>query len=336
MDPGVVAGERGPILLSPVPTVVRMHNVGWKEEVKTKMWRRGATFMLVGLLGIAYAPLAAADEYQEAEANADVAVESEAMTLRTFDEDIEEVTGDEGVIHDVMRDGCLVTISVEVEGAGPFSLGVWDDNEEIDRVDWTEPGADEFVWEITQPAGEEAPGVDFVLLSADEELLDLVANWEYPTEVADECSAAVPVELSLVDSSGPLHPGETLHFAGSGFLGEEEVLVFILDEGDHATEGYVDDEGNPIQGRAVLVTANEAGEISGSFGIPAFLAVGERVLTAYGTESGRLAEASFTVVASTPHPYPTLKPEETPKPEVTPKPEQTPKPVRPGLPSTGA
>ena len=74
MDPGVVAGERGPILLSPVPTVVRMHNVGWKEEVKTKMWRRCATFMLVGLLGIAYAPLAAADEYQEAEANADVAV----------------------------------------------------------------------------------------------------------------------------------------------------------------------------------------------------------------------------------------------------------------------
>src|SRR5699024_10441959 len=107
--------------------------------------------------------------------------------------EVEPVTGS---ITDITRKGCEVTITTEVSAPGEYRVEVWDDGEEIDRIEWTmaEAGTYPALWTITAPAREGAPGVAFALYGSADFALDSVDPWEYPAEVADACyEATLPV-----------------------------------------------------------------------------------------------------------------------------------------------
>lgn len=123
-----------------------------------------------------------------------------------------------------------------------------------------------------------------------------------------------------ITNKGPIHRGDTLTFTGAGFEPGEDVLVFVLDDGEETAEDYVDKDGNPIPGRAVVVTADDDGDISGTFKVPTSLALGERLLVAIGGESEYWADVEFDLVAA-------AKPSS--------KPTNTNKPSKPRLPRTG-
>jgi hypothetical protein len=187
-----------------------------------------------------------------------------------------------GKIGKITRDGCKVSIPVTTTGPGTYRLDVWDDGTIIDHFEWTvtTPGLKTIVWTITQPAGKSATGVGFYL-TGNGKNLDNVDPYEYPDDVANTCSAAVPVTLVLPDYAGSTRPGATLTATGTGYLAGEQVkLVFASTPTDVGT-----------------VTTDSTGSYTTTFVVPATATADVHHLTATGVTSGRAATAAITVVA---------------------------------------
>lgn len=201
-----------------------------------------------------------------------------------------EAVEPEGVILDAVRNGCKVTISTEVAGGARYDLLVWDDGQVIDEFGWDESGAKDVVWTITRPAGTQAAGVDFVLL-VDGKIADFISNWEFPAAAANECSAAVPVSLRILDYDSSTVAGATHSVVGKGYLpGERVELVLATADSD--------DPGVTV---AVLLADGE-GRITGSFVVPKQFQPATYVLIATGEQSGRRAAVTVKVVSGSPSP----------------------------------
>lgn len=183
------------------------------------------------------------------------------------------------------RDGCKVTIPVQSTGAGDFELKVRDDGVVIDTFTWTmtASGLHNVVWTITKPAGTEAPGVGFSVYVSGGERLDRYDPFEYPAEVADGCSAQVPVTLLLPDVPGAgVVAGSDVKATGSGYLpGEDVALVFGPDAIEVGT-----------------FVAGADGTFTGTFKVPVGAAPGDYFVVSHGAESGRSAKASLRVIAA--------------------------------------
>lgn len=119
--------------------------------------------------------------------------ESDEKVESTEEDDKESDEQSEGQIVEIDRDGCIVSITTEL-GAGDYTLEVWDDGELIDEISHTmsEPGEYIFTWEIEQPAKEGAPGVALAIFDEKGQFIDEVDPYEYPREVANQCSATDP------------------------------------------------------------------------------------------------------------------------------------------------
>lgn len=202
------------------------------------------------------------------------------VVLAAPDSEPEPVTGEFG---EITRDGCLVSIPTITTGAGEFGLIVWDDGSIDDSFTWvmTGDGSHTVLWTITMPAGTGFPGVGFELVDADGNRLDYFDPYVYPDELADSCSAAVPVTVELPDYNPATgtEAGSDLTITGTGFLPGEEVEV---------TFGI----GGPVVG---TFTADEDGTFSGTFTVPEDAEDGEYPVVATGVESGRSGSQSVRV-----------------------------------------
>lgn len=189
-----------------------------------------------------------------------------------------------GVIGDITRDGCVVSIPVDTTGAGEFRIEVWDDGQLVDTVSWTmtDSGHHVALWTITEPALTGAPGVGFYLMH-EETSLSEVDPFEYPADTADKCSAAVPVTVTLpgYDATAGVMQGGALPVAGSGFIAGESIEALLGQDG-------------PVVG---TFTADSSGAFSGTATIPAGAAVGPSAIFAKGLTSGRVGSADMKVVA---------------------------------------
>ncbi len=114
--------------------------------------------------------------------------------------------------------------------------------------------------------------------------------------VPDCTPAAVPASFTLNVTSGA--PGDVIPFAGSGFSAAETV-TFTLNS-------------TPID--LGSVTADAAGNIVGSFTVPASAEVGDHTVVAAGLSSGVVVSAAFTVRAAVTSP---VKEPAVTKPAVT-------------------
>ena len=199
-------------------------------------------------------------------------------------------------IGEITRDGCLVSIPVTTTGAATFVLQVWDDGEVIDAYVWTttDDGTETVMWTITMPAGADVTGVGFwVSEVGGTEDLDGVDPWEYPDDVADSCSAAVPVTVEVSGYSGDsVEPGATVTVAGQGFLPGEDVVVTF--------------ESTPVEVGTFVVDAD--GSFTGEMTVPADATDGEHHVVGSGQTSLRVGSDELAVLAAT---DPTTDPGET-------------------------
>lgn len=215
-------------------------------------------------------------------------------------------------ILDPTRDGCKVSIPVEVNGPGSLVLRVWDDGEVIDEMAWesTEAGVHVVTWTITKPAGTEANGVTFAVYdAATDEELDDYEDFEYPAEVADQCSATVPVTLELPGTTSKgVVAGAKVQVAGEGYLPGEEVALTL----------------SPAVARVLtptslgVATADKDGKIAATVTVPAGTEPGEYTVSSLGSASGRSASVGLLVYAEPESP---AKPTEPAKPAAPAKPE---------------
>lgn len=200
-------------------------------------------------------------------------------------------------IDSVVRDGCLVTINTKTTGSGDFLLNIRDDGKVLWSDAWsdTQDGTHTSVWTITNPAGKEAPGIGIVVY-ADGSEAHRIDPWEYPDDVADNCSAAVPVEVTLpgYDPAEGVEPGASVAISGSGFLAEETV-VFIMAEPSSAAAASTAAPAGTVVGQA---TTSESGAFSGAFTVPEGTSPGAKTITVYGESSFRSDSAGFKVVAA--------------------------------------
>lgn len=194
-----------------------------------------------------------------------------------------KVVAPTATIGEISRDGCNVSIPVTTTGPGSYKLEVWDDGEVIDTFTWvvTTPGVKTIVWTITRPAGTAASGVAF-MVSLGSTMLDLVDNYMFPDDVANKCSAAVPVTILLPGYTGSTTAGSTLQVTGTGYLPNEQVkLVFASTPTDVGT-----------------ATTDATGTYLTTFVVPAGATVDIHHLTATGVTSGRAATIEVNVVAA--------------------------------------
>lgn len=105
-----------------------------------------------------------------------------------------------------------------------------------------------------------------------------------------DCTPAVPALFTLNVTSGA--PGDVIPFAGSGFSAAETV-TFTLNS-------------TPID--LGSVTADAAGNIVGSFTVPANAEVGDHTVVAAGLSSGVVVSAAFTIQAAVIAPMPQPNP----------------------------
>lgn len=134
------------------------------------------------------------------------------------DEGADDVSVAAGKIINIDRDGCIVSITTQLE-PGDYELQVWDDKVNISTVikSVSEAGEYVFKWEIKNPAMEAAPGVAFALYEEGEEdskaHFDYVDPYEYPREVANKCGGVTEEQPDGL--GGPADPNDP------GIFGED-------------------------------------------------------------------------------------------------------------------
>lgn len=216
-----------------------------------------------------------------------------AEVLVAGEEEPPPVVAPSATIGEITLERCDVSIPVTTTGAGDWILDVWDDGELIDSYEWTTTtdGTHTVVWTITAPALSDAVGVGFYVSYVDadgfEHGMTAVDPWEYPDELASECSSVVPVTLELPGYDGTaVDPGTELKVVGKGYWpGETVSLTF-----------------GPKDIPVGTYEADETGSFSGTFTVPLDAASGTQLVNGYGETSGRLGTATVLVAGETPPP----------------------------------
>lgn len=203
------------------------------------------------------------------------------------------------------RDGCTVSIPVTTTSAYTFEMLIWDDQRVIQNSVWETEGDETHVvrWTITGRPDPTFEGDIHIMVRVNGSPVlgpdgRYGLSYSYPEEVADACSAAVPVSAVLSENPMSVQAGQTLTISGEGFLAGEAIDV-VLEESDAVIGGR--------QGASVryLIASNP---YSVSATLPSDLSPGQHVLVLSGQTSLRTARVTVTV------------PQEAP---VTPAPEAT-------------
>lgn len=214
------------------------------------------------------------------------------------------------------RDGCTVSIPVTTTSAYTFEMQVWDDQRVIQNTVWQTEGDETHVveWTITgRPDPTFEGDIYFTVRVNGSPVLGpdgkYGVSYSYPDEVADACSADVPVSAVLGENPMSVQPGQTVTIAGEGFLAGETIDV-TLEESGAVIGGR--------QGRSPrYLIASDPYSVSAT--LPSDLSPGQHVLVLTGQTSLRTARVTVTA------------PEETPIPDATsgPAPESDEAPVIP-------
>ena len=199
-------------------------------------------------------------------------------------------------VGEVTREGCTVSIPVTTTGSYTYELEVWDDQKRLDDIVWetTANGTTVLTWTITGRPDPTFPGdIYFNVRVNGSENINAAeqranATYSYPQDVADSCSAQVPVTASLTSEATTLTPGQKVTIAGTGLVAGEAVDVTV--------EG----SGTRIGGQAALdprSTTSTDDPFSIEATLPTSLAPGEHVLIVKGQSSQRTTRIPITVQA---------------------------------------
>lgn len=198
------------------------------------------------------------------------------------------------VVGEVTREDCTVSIPVTTTGNYFFDIEVWDDQKRLENIVWetTADGTTVLNWTITGRPDPTFPGDIYfdvrVNGSVNINEAEQRANGtvSYPEEVADACSARVPVTASLQSETATLTPGQKVTIAGTGLVYGEAVDVTLEGSGTRVggqeafTYGSTTSTTDPFSVEAVL---------------PADLPAGEHVLVLKGQDSQRSTRIPITV-----------------------------------------
>ena len=132
---------------------------------------------------------------------------------------------DEASIVSIHRTGCIITFEVQISTAGTYTIGVWDDGEQIGSPTVSGEADSTVTTTYTMGAdiGTRAWGYDFVL-NAGENLVQYV-NWDFEgsAEVMTQCAAGgpeAPAEVTATPGAKASDPAlaKTGPAAGLGVL----------------------------------------------------------------------------------------------------------------------
>lgn len=198
-------------------------------------------------------------------------------------------------IGEITRDGCTVSVPVTTTGAYTFELQVWDDKTELQSTIWDTQadGTTVITWTITG-----APSTSFgnddiyveVLVNGSVNLdgNDTRANasFTYPQEVADACSAKVPVHASIEGDASSLKAGQDLIISGTGLVSGEAVDI-TLDDSATRIGGQED------IGASTFIETDDPFTLRAT--LPADISPGRHALDITGKASHRTTRIFFTV-----------------------------------------
>ncbi|WP_164860143.1 hypothetical protein [Actinomyces wuliandei] len=208
-------------------------------------------------------------------------------------------TRPEGVsvqVGEPVREGCTVSVPVTTTGAYTFQARVWDDQALLEETTWdTQDDTTTVIrWTITGRPDPTFP--DDIFLSVlvngsvnvnDEEPRRAGVSVSYPDEVADECSAAVPVTAVLAEDPTSLGAGQTVTVQGEGLLSGEDVDVVLEKTGERV--GGVSTGATPRSR-----TGQDPYSVTAT--LPGDLTPGDYVLVVQGRISQRTARLPVTVL----------------------------------------
>ena len=149
----------------------------------------------------------------DSSANADVAQDPGSAPTRSSGVISSTVTGDEGMtmsnvqysdeasIVSIHRTGCIITFEVQISTAGTYTIGVWDDGEQIGSPTVSGEADSTVTTTYTMGAdiGTRAWGYDFVLETADESTVQVI-TWDF--EGSDRVMTQCAVDSAGGDASG--------------------------------------------------------------------------------------------------------------------------------------
>ncbi|AYD90544.1 hypothetical protein D5R93_12015 [Actinomyces lilanjuaniae] len=188
-----------------------------------------------------------------------------------------------------------MSVPVTTTGAYTFQARVWDDQTLLEETTWdTQDDTTTLIsWTITGRPDPTFPDDIFfsVLVNGsvnvnEEEPRRAGASVSYPDEVADQCSAAVPVTAALVGDPASLGAGQTVTVQGEGLLSGEDVDVVLEETGERV--------GGVTTGRTPRSrTGQDPYSVTAT--LPDDLAPGDYVLVVQGRTSQRTARLPLTV-----------------------------------------
>ncbi|MBO3724799.1 hypothetical protein J5X07_07125 [Actinomyces bowdenii] len=202
-------------------------------------------------------------------------------------------------IGEITRNGCTVSIPVTTTGAYTFEMETWDDQRRLQDTVWQTKGDGTTVlhWTITGRADPTFPeDIYFNIRVNGSENINKAeqranATFSYPDEVADACSAQVPVNASVRSDSPTPAPGQRITVEGTGLVAMEPTDI-TLEDGTRI--GGSAEDAPPVHSTAT------DGAFSYEVTLPATLAPGDHVLTVKGRSSQRSAQIPITVRAAQP------------------------------------
>lgn len=195
------------------------------------------------------------------------------------------------------REGCTVSIPVTTTGAYTFELQVWDDQRMIQSTFWDTDGDGTEIIEWTITGRPDPTFSGDIVFGARVNGLPLIGpddvssvTYSYPDEVADACSAQVPVSAVLRQNPTSVEPGQTVTISGEGFLYGEAIDVTI--------EGVGTRIGGTAGTAARYFIAADPYSVSAT--LPTDLEPGQYVLLLSGQTSLRTARVTVTVPGADP------------------------------------
>lgn len=197
-------------------------------------------------------------------------------------------------IGEITRDGCTVSVPVTTTGAYTFELQVWDDQTTVQSTIWDTQadGTTVITWTITGAPNSLFDGdIYFEVLVNGSVNLDgrdtrADAELTYSQEVADTCSAKVPVHASIEGDASSLKAGQDLTISGTGLVHGEAVDITLDDSATRIG-------GQEYTGTHTLLETDDPFTLSAT--LPADISPGRHALVITGKTSHRTTRILFTV-----------------------------------------
>ncbi|MBF0697633.1 hypothetical protein [Actinomyces bowdenii] len=199
----------------------------------------------------------------------------------------------------ITRNGCTVSIPVTTTGAYTFEMEVWDDQRRLQDTVWETKGDGTTVlhWTITGRADDTFPeDIYFNIRVNGSENINKAeqranATFSYPDEVADACSAQVPVSASVRSDTPSPAAGQRITVEGTGLVTLEPTDI-TLEDGTRI--------GGSADGTPHMYSTATDGTFSYDVTLPATLPPGDHTLTIKGRSSQRSAQVPITVRGAQP------------------------------------